>query len=149
MKYIFRLTAAVLACVALCAVMTACYEAPPTVIDPVDDTVTTTTAPVGDEPSESDAPEKPTVDDVFVLNSTTLAWKDLSVFEHTMTGDNTAHLDVVAKNGNVCALDVVIDPESGLLTEATISYKDMTQTLLTDDYFDLIGIIRAVNEADE
>ena len=144
MKQILRLAAAVLACAMLCAAMTSCYEAPPTIIDPVDDTATTTTATT--VPEEDEGPLKPTVSDVFVLNSTTLSWKDLQVFEHTMTGDNTAHLDVVGNNGNVCALDVVIDPESGLLTEATISYKDMTQTLLTDDYFELVSIIRAINE---
>lgn len=141
MKHFLRLAAAALVFTMLAA-MTSCYQAPPTVIDPVDDTgATTTTAPV-----DENALLKPTVSDVFVLNSTTLSWDELKIFEHTMTGDNTAHLDVVAQNGNVCALDVVIDPESGLLTEATISYKDLTQTLLTDDYFDLIRIIRAVNE---
>lgn len=145
MKTMFRLAAAVLTVVALCALMTSCYEAPPTVIDPVDDTTTTTLVPV----EEETGPLKPTVSDVFVLNSTELAWDDLKIFEHTMTGDNTAHLDVVGNTGNVCSLDVVIDPESGLLTEATITYGDMTQTLLTDDYFDLVSIIRAVNGIEE
>ena len=146
MKTMFRLVAAVLAVVALCALMTSCYEAPPTVIDPVDDTPTTTaTATV----EEETGPLKPTVSDVFVLNSTELSWNDLNVFEHTMTGDNTAHFDIVATNGNVCSLDVVIDPESGLVTEANITYDDMTQTLLTDDYFELVPIIRAINGTEE
>ena len=137
MNYVLRLTAAILAVAMLCAAMTSCYQKPPTVINPVDDTTATT---------EPQGPLKPTVSDVFVLNSTKLTWDELKIFEHTMTGDNTAHFDVVANNGNTCSLDVVIDTKTGLLTEATIRYKDMTQTLLTDNYLDLFEIIRAVNK---
>ena len=142
MKRIFRLAAAVLVFAMLCAVTTACYEAPPTVIDPVDDTVTTTTTT-----EEETGPLQPTVNDVFILYSTELAWSELENFVHTKTGDNTAHFDLVDKFGEQCTLDVVIDLESGLLTEATITYKDLKQTLLTDEYSDLADILRAMGEA--
>lgn len=133
MKIVLRLAAAMLAVLMLCISMTACHQTPPpTIINPVE---------------EETGPVEPTVDDVFILYSTKLPWSDLENFIHTKTGDNTAHFDVTHKNGEKCALDVVIDPATGLLTEATITYKDKTQTLLTDDYMDLVGIIRAMSNA--
>lgn len=146
MKHILRLAVTVLMCAMLCAAMTSCYEAPPTIIDPVDDTAATTTTTA---PTEEQGPLTPTVSDVFILYSTELAWSDLEPFAHTKTGDNTAHFDLVDKYGEQCALDVVIDPESGLLTEANITYNELTQTLLTDEYADLAEILRAMSEARE
>ncbi len=155
MRSNFRfITVAALLAILLCAVtvsFTSCYQAPPTIINPVDDPNTTTTASLTDEPqadTEETYATRPTVavpeskltlSKLVNLYDVTMPWSAIESYDHEMTSDNTAHFVVADGYGTECSLDVVIDWDNGLLTEATLTYGDASESILT---YSLQGINR-------
>lgn len=129
---------------------TACYQAPPTVIDPVDDpseAVTTTTEEVLETRPTVALPEtRLSMDQLFVLHHPEMLWSDLEGYEHEMTGDSSATFPVSDKYGASCSLNVTYDADSGMLTAADLVFGDVSETILTHSVQGLTRIALLMSE---
>lgn len=160
----YRTVAAMLAVLmcTVCLCFTSCYQAPPTIIDPVDDTATSTTADINSNspdvteteetyvtrPTVAVPAEQLTIPVLIKLHDVSMPWSAIEGYAHDMTGDNTAHFAVADGYGEECSLDVVIDLESGLLTEATLTYGDVSETILTHRIQGINRIMLLMSEAE-
>lgn len=125
--------------VALC--LTSCYQIPPTIIDPVEDSPSTT------RPTVAVSGAQLTLNILLGIHDDIIPWSTLEGYDHDMISDNAARFTVVDDYGTECALHVTVDTESGLLTEATLSYGEISESILTDSIVGLSRILRAMSEA--
>ncbi len=137
MKHLLRAASlAALCTLLLCA--TACYEAP--TVKPDDDSTNHTVVISDTQMSTTD---------LLALHDSTVKWSDMETYIHTMTGDNTAQFIVMDESGANCTLDVTIDRESGLLSEATLSYESIRENFLDESIAGIVRIFHAMNETEE
>lgn len=137
------LTAVTLCAMILC--MTACFEPPTAIIDPVDDTPATPTTTRTTRPTVAVPEGQLTITDLMRIHAVEIPWSDLEGFTHDMTGDNTARFTVADGYGQECALDVTIDYDSGYLTQADLSYDGTSESILDESMMPLMTILYAMN----
>ena len=112
---------------------TACYQQAPTFIAPVDEVeqTTTTEETFVTRPTVALPEARLTLDELIRIHNDEMPWSSLEGFEHEMIDDETAHFVVSDNYGVECSLDVTIDWDSEYLTEATLSYGDVSEDILT------------------
>ncbi len=154
MKRLFRTAALSLAVCTAALCLSACKQTQPPVVEPFDDTTTTaadaTTTTTYPTHATVAVPETQlTLPMLFSMHSTTLPWSELEPYDHNKTGDNTAEFVVADTFGHECTLNVTIDPDSGNLTVADLTYGDLTVTLLDDTSKGLLKMLRELNTPKE
>ncbi len=150
MKSRFRLLAAVLTLtVAVCAMtvcLTSCFEAPGVTVEPADDANDTpTSATYVTRPTVATPEGQATLMDLMRLYGTDMYWSDLESFTHEMVDEDTARFVVADTYGKECMLDVTIDFESGMLTEATLYSGDVSTSILSDSATCFLPVVYAMN----
>ena len=152
MNRFFRIAALSLAVCTAAVCLSACKPNTPPVVDPFDDSTTATTASgyptYPTYPTYATLPAKENQLTLMVLldlHGPTIAWSSLESYTHTKTGDNTAAFVVADNFGHECDFRVTIDPATGNLTEAILSYKDITANVLDESSLGLLNILTALN----
>lgn len=155
MNRFFRIAAVSVAVCAAALCLSACKSNKPPVVEPFDDTTTTvaadaTTTVTYPTHATVAVPENQlTLNMLFALHSTTLPWSALESYNHTKTSDTTAEFVVADTFGHECMLYVTIDPDSGNLTVADLTYGDLTVTVLDDKSKGLLKMLRELNTPKE
>ncbi len=141
MKYVLLTVAAVI-------LLTACgchEQAPTVVIDPVDtDAVTTTTV------RQEIIDRQLVLTDLLHLNGATMKWSWLESYFHQKTSDTTAEFAVESNNDPSikATLYVTFDAATNTITQADVTYADVTASMLSDNDGDLYPVMRKMLEAE-
>lgn len=151
MNRVFRIAALLLAVCTAVLCFAACQPNTPPVVDPLDDTTTTvaSTTTASAYPTHTTVPAREnqlTLMTLLDIHAPVLPWSLLESYDHTKTGDNTAEFVVADNFGHECKLNVTIDPDSGNLTEAVLSYGDVTANVLDESSLGLLNILTALNK---
>lgn len=128
--------ACVAATVAAMALFAGCNPDTPAVITPSDSTPT--------KPTVAVPKTQMTLSDVMAINAPELIWSRLSVYEHTMNDDGTATFMVADTYGGEATLLVEFDEEKDVVTKADLTFEDLTASILTDDNFAFMPIMKAM-----
>ena len=140
---VLRRTAAILTVLAVALTMSACYQPPGGVIDDPNATATTK-----DEPT----PTLPAKDGQLTLSlllgvmKADMKWSQLSPYTHTDVDDTHATFAVADNYGKECTLSVTYDAAADTVSEATLSYKDTSVSVLTDNTLVIRTIMLAMNQ---
>ena len=141
---VLRRIAAILTVLAVALTMSACYQPPGGVIDDPDTTATT----AKDEPT----PTLPAKDGQLTLSlllgiiKSDIKWSQLSPYTHTDTDDAHATFAVADNYGKECTLSVTYDAATDAVSEAVLSYKDTSVSVLTDNTLVIRTIMLAMNQ---
>lgn len=153
MNRVFRIAALLLAVSVAVLCFAACKPNTPPVVDPLDDatttvadTATTTTSSYPTHTTVAARENQLTLMTLLDIHAPVLPWSLLESYDHTKTGDNTAEFVVADNFGHECKLNVTIDPDSGNLTEAVLSYGDVTASVLDESSLGLLNILTALNK---
>ncbi len=143
--------ATVLALLCLMTVgLTSCREVPTVMIDPVDTPSGGQQTPAVTNPTYVTQPTVPTpeghlaIPDLMRLHGETMLWSDLEPYTHTMLDDYTAQFPVFDTYGKTCTLTVAIDYDTGYLTEATLSYGEVSSDIMTSSLTCFSSIMQAL-----
>lgn len=132
--------------------LTSCYQTPPTIIDPVDDPADSNTDGEAEtlvtRPTIAVPDTQLTLADLIRLHDVEMPWSTLEPYAHDMTGDNAAHFAVADGYGAECSLDVTFDADSGLLTAATLTYGEVSESILTHSVQGISRIMLLMSEAE-
>ena len=136
------IVAAVLLCTAA-LMLSACREIPTVMIDPVDDVSTTATYVTRTTVPTPDG--QVTILDLMSIHDTEIPWSKLESFNHTMIDEDTARLAVWDTYGKECTLDVTIDFDTGMLTEADLYFGDVHTSILDESGTCFMPVLYALN----
>ena len=151
---VLKRLAALLAVLAVLFTMTACYQAPPTVeySDPSADPGVTDPADEEDEPMPT-FPAKEgqlTLSLLLGIISENMKWSEVSAYTHELTenedGTQHAHFAVANNYGKECDMNVTFNPDTDEITEATLSYGDVSVDILTDNTLVIRTIMVAMKD---
>lgn len=125
--------------VAACA-LTACGDSTDVVVTTPTDTATPTEpVPLG----------QMTLADLTRLMKPTMAWSAIKMYDHTAVDATHAVFEVSDGNGNLCTLNVTFDEATDTISQADISYGDLTLNALTDSTAVIRDIMVAIRQATE
>lgn len=141
---LLRRAAAMLTVLAIAFVMTACYQPPGAVItDPNSPSQNTTEAPTPTFPAKDG---QLTLSLLLGIMKSDMQWSRISPYTHTLNDDTHATFAVADNYGKECTLSVTFDAAADKVTEATLSYKDVSVDVLTDNTLVIRTIMVAMNE---
>lgn len=74
-----------------------------------------------------------TVELLMAVVDADTAWTELNSYTHTLTDESHATFTVMSSDGKECTLVAAFDAATDKVTEATLSYGDVTADILSDD----------------
>ncbi len=141
-KFLVRVMCVALVLAAVAALLTACGEDTPVVVEPVDHdqnaVIVMTT-----NPATADILDFPMI---IALNSDDLKWSMISAYRHTEGPDNTAVFEVICTDDKSGELQVAYDPDADKVLKADFVYGSKSVSILTDDNAVLMEILAEVNK---
>jgi len=141
---VLRRAAALLALTTVMLTMAACYQPPGAVITPGDDTTATTKdAPIPTLPAKDG---QLTLSLLLGVMKADMKWSQISAFDHTDVDASHATFAVADNYGKECTLDVTYDSATDVISQATLSYKEQSVDVLTDNTLVIRTIMLAMNE---
>ncbi len=141
---LLRRATAMLAVPAIVFTMSACYQPPGAVI--------TDQNPSSQTTKETSKPTFPAKDGQLTLSlllgfmKADMKWSRISPYTHTLVDDTHATFAVADNYGKECTLAVTFDADADKITEATLSYKETSVDVLTDNTLVIRSIMVAMNE---
>lgn len=125
----------------LCGMLTACREPSPVVIQPVDEEDAYTAPPMQTIPEG-----KMGFMDLMDLNGGGVAWSRFAMYEHTLIDETTAEFEVLLNIdlSVIATLCVTFDAATDTVSQASVSYKDVTVDLMIDNDGELIPLLAAM-----
>lgn len=139
-RLIRLLCAAAILVIALCT-LAACGDDTDVVINSPDTAATTTTAPVPLGPM--------TLENLTREMAPDMTWSAIKMYDHTVVDSNHARFEVRDDNDNVCTLDVTFDEAADTVSQADLTYGELTVSVLTDSTAPIRDIMVAIRQANE
>ena len=145
---VWRRTAAILTVTAIVFTMSACYQPPGGVIVNPDDTPSGETQPTKEEPIPTLPAEEGqlTLSLLLGIMKAKMTWSQLASYNHSKVDDTHATFIVADNYGKECTLNVTYDTATDAISEAVLSYKDVSVDVLTDNTLVIRSIMLAMNE---
>lgn len=142
MTFIHRLTALCLV-LALAVTMCACYQTPGATITDASSTTTTESKTVPTFPA---AEGQLTLALLMGIMRSDMKWSQIGSYTHTDVDDSHATFAVADNYGKECLLSVTYDAATDVISEATLSYEDVSVDVLSDNTLVIRTIMVAMNE---
>lgn len=129
---------AALAVLCLCAA--ACRETPTVTVDSGDATQTDQTLPTVAVPDG-----QMTISALMGRMGPDMTWSSIAAYTHTDEDASHAVFQVADTYGKECTLRVTYDAQTDTVSEATLSYKNTTVSVMTNDTMVMRTIMVAMN----
>jgi len=140
-----RLVATVLALLMMCAVLTACGDDNPVVIY---DSNTDVTEPETEETQP--IPEgRLGMSYLMAVMGPTMAWSDLSEYEHTDVSDTEAVFLVQNNKGQTCELTVTYDAAADTISSGVLQCGDVEEDIMSGETAAIRRILVAMNQQEQ